>query len=177
MASNYDPAVGITQTAAQVASRLHAGQGDLDAWQGTFESVLSILIEETSNSSGNKSAGNTSAPLPPTGTSSSVSPPPPAPSSVQGAKKPAKQDTLNFMAQNPSMVFDNRSNDNYQAAKQAGKPWAAFKVMDKAGAPMMKMGIWEDCGLTSFVASDGETYDYGSTEDVLNALGQMISAA
>ena len=84
MASNYDPAVGITQTAAQVASRLHAGQGDLDAWQGTFESVLSILIEETSNSSGNKSAGNTSAPLPPTGTSSSVSPPPPAPSSVQG---------------------------------------------------------------------------------------------
>ena len=176
MARDYDPAVGITQTAAQVASRLHAGQGDLDAWQGTFESVLSILIEETSNSSGNKSAGNSQTPLPPTGNSSPVTPPPPAPNSVQG-KKPAKQEILNFMAQNPSLVFDNRGNPRFQEAKQSGKPWAAFKIMDKAGAPMMKMSIWEDCGLTSFIASDGETYEYGSTDEALNALGQMIEAA
>jgi len=47
MANNdYNPTVGLIQTAAQVAGRVHAGEGNIEKWHGSFETILSLLQEE-----------------------------------------------------------------------------------------------------------------------------------
>ncbi len=169
--NDYNPAVGLIQTAAQVAGRVHAGEGDIEKWHGSFETILSLLQEEVGGggNADSKSVATSPAPVPASGNSPSVAPPPPAPNSVQGNGRPSKQDTLNFMAQNPGLVFYNPENKD--------KGWAVLKVMDKAGAPYAKCGVWFDSGIKSFVAHDGQTYEYDTSEDAVAAVGQMVQAA
>ena len=168
---DYNPTVGLIQTAAQVAGRVHAGEGDIQKWHASFETILALLQDEAGGGGNaeSKSVAASPAPVPASSNSSSVAPPPPAPKSVQGDGGPSKQDTFDFMAQNPHLVFYTPENES--------KGWAVLKVMDKAGGEHAKRGVWYDSGLKSFKAHDGNTYEYDTPREAVDAVGAMVQAA
>jgi hypothetical protein len=170
--NDYNPAIGLIQTAAQVAGRLQQNTGDNEAWAASFETVYSTLSQEVGADAPAKSA----QPAPQAFRASTSAPAPSAaPVAATGKpKRPDKQAVANFMWQNPHLTFDNVDDSN---SSSNGGNWADFKLGDKAPAPYGKCGLWKDSIPSSVANADGSVEDFGSGQNVLLALRAKIAQA
>jgi len=148
MADNYNPQVGIIQTAAHVAGRIHAGSGDQNAWAATFETVLSALLEEVEDTN-SKSVANTAPPLPATDNSQPAAP---QPALAQAPSTENKKQTMwDYLFTNPGSAF---CNVNEPRSKTGGGKGPDFRFKN-VGNPFLSEGLWADSVPTLFNTAEG----------------------
>tara|TARA_B100000586_G_scaffold63613_1_gene44008 strand:+ start:765 stop:1274 length:510 start_codon:yes stop_codon:yes gene_type:complete len=148
MADNYNPQVGIIQTSAHVAARIHAGSGDINAWAATFESVLAHIIEEVQGSD-TKSVANTAPPLPATDHSQPAAPQPALAQAPSTGNK--KQTMWDYLFTNPGSAF---CNINDPRSKTGGGKGPDFRFKN-VGNPYLEEGLWADSVPTRFNTAEG----------------------
>ena len=169
MASDYNPATGIIQTAAHVAGRIHAGSGNQDAWAASFEAVLAVLLEEVEDAS-SKSAASTTGSV--SRSSDNATPtlasPPPSGDSGGLLKNSDKQAMWDFLWNNPSgTVFDNYGDTR---AKSGGGKGPDFKFRNDCGNDNLKgEGLWTDSMPSAFRTAEG-IVEFASRSQALDAL-------
>ena len=169
MASDYNPATGIIQTAAHVAGRIHAGSGNQDAWAASFEAVLAVLLEEVEDAS-SKSAASTTGSV--SRSSDNATPtlasPPPSGDSGGLLKNSDKQAMWDFLWNNPSgTVFDNYGDTR---AKSGGGKGPDFKFRNDCGTDNLKgEGLWTDSMPSAFRTAEG-IVEFASRSQALDAL-------
>ena len=172
MADNYNPQVGIIQTSAHVAARIHAGSGDYDAWASTFETVLAALIEEVEDVD-TKSAASTSGSVP--RSSGNATPTLASPPSGNGdglLSNDIKQNMWDYLWLNPKSAFDNYGDSR---AKSGGGRGPDFKFRNDCGESSLKgEGLWADTMPSAFRTHEG-TVEFPSTSKALDALRERIN--
>ncbi len=171
MASDYNPATGIVQTAAHVAGRIHAGSGDLDAWSASFQLVLSTLLEEVQDAN-TKSPSASSGSVP--RSSGNATPTLASPPSGGGLlANDTKQTMWDYLWIFPQSVFDNYGDSR---AKSGGGKGPDFKFRNDCGEErLIGEGLWADSMPTAFRTDEG-TVEFPSTSKALDALRERINS-
>ena len=172
MASDYNPATGIIQTAAHVAGRIHAGSGDQNAWAATFETVLSALLEEVEDSN-SKSVASTSGSVPQSG--GNATPTLATPPAVEGSNgmlgNATKQAMWDFLWANPSAVFNNFGDSR---SKSGGGKGPDFKFRNDCGNENFKgEGLWADSMPSAFNTAEG-VVTFASRSQALSGLRERV---
>ncbi|MBD36146.1 MAG: hypothetical protein CL512_05205 [Actinobacteria bacterium] len=172
MASDYNPSTGIIQTAAHVAGRIHAGSGNQDAWAASFESILSVLLEEVEDVNSKSVASTTGSVSRSTGNATPTLATPPTSGDSSGfLPNGEKQSMWDFLWENPSTVFNNYGDSR---SKSGGGKGPDFKFRNDCGNDTYKgEGLWTDSMPSAFRTAEG-IVEFASKGQALDALRERV---